>query len=130
MAIQCLTFDDLLRNPSGRATHVDNPTWMDVEAAIRRLDLVRFNNVGLVSDNGPGLLMTGSAENCMCQRIGVRSDLLVDPTRSLDKMVIIEPGSVDEHPEQYTVNVELALKAAKYFFEHERLDPALDWQVP
>lgn len=128
MAILQLSAD----NPQGRSVEIDRPSWEDVEAAIRRLDGIRYSEVALSDGDSTGLLIVGGYENrYMCERMyNDINALLLDPTKSRDKQVPVvayEYGETEDSPEYWTVSLEMTLKAAHFFFLTNTLDPDLTW---
>jgi hypothetical protein len=138
--------DEAPRNPkhlgSGQR-EVRDPSWAQVEAAIRRLDNSRFTDLSLDFAEGrdrTSLLVSGGNEGrvvCCVARAedpdwGQDFRHLVDLEwrDADDEFEQVIGGQASALPAKLSVPRETALRAARYFFEHRALDPGLRWQVP
>jgi hypothetical protein len=110
------------------------PTWAEVETVLRRLDGFRHDDASLddasqddvVEDTAEARLVVGGGEDgrvvVALQRAGTTYPRhLVDPTH--DEALLTQ--TVGGH-----VPLDLALRAAHYFYLHRHADPALRWEAP
>jgi Immunity protein Imm1 len=106
------------------------PTWEDVERAVRRLDGTRFTQVNLADGEDTGLLISGGhGGRYACERMQHDDNyLLLDPTLADDPPLKISDDA--DYPGSWTVELEMALKAARVFFETGQLDPSMQWRGP
>ena len=102
------------------------PTWEDVEGAVRRLDGSRFVEVNLADSEDTGLIILGGyGGRYVCHDDNY---LLVDPRSADDPPLRVTDD--DEYPGSWTVDLEAALKAARVYFDTARLDPSMQWRGP
>ena len=127
-----------LYGPSGERfedNHIENPTWQDVEQAIRQLDGWQFNCVMLHPHENQDRWMgvCGGEEGLLFVTITTEHEgnfILIDPMYP-DKE---EPWSFlvnqsDTECYRYEVcELEPALKAAKTFVETGTTEPSLTWR--
>jgi hypothetical protein len=107
------------------------PTWEDVERAVRRLDGTKFTEVNLADSENTALLICGGyGGRYTCERMHYDDNyLLLDPRLADDPPVeIMDDG--DGYPGSWTVDLEMAVKAARVFFETGQLDSSMQWRGP
>jgi hypothetical protein len=106
------------------------PTWEDVERAVRRLDGSRFAEVNLADSENTGMVIFGGyGDRYLCHRMQFEDNyLLLDPRLADDPPVRITDD--DDYPGSWTVDLQMALKAARVFFESGRLDSSMQWRGP
>ena len=128
MIIKELSADDY--GGGGETIRKHHPAWEDVEQAVRRLDGARFTQVNLADSEDAGLVISGGCGGrYACERMQHDDNyLLLDPTLEDDPPVRITDD--DEYPGSWTVDLEMALKAARVFFETAQLDPSMRWRGP
>lgn len=119
-----------------RTEEVRNPTWDEIEAAIRRLDRFRYPFVWLYRsaeverDASPEFSIVGGEGEFAIELIAdgsyhryhdqSRGDELIEIWRS-------DQGATFE--ERYCCSsLDTVLRATRYFCEHGALDPSLVWQ--
>ena len=119
-----------------RVEDIRNPTWDDIEGAIRRLDRYRypfvwlFRAVDAAEDAVPDFTVIGGegvfAFDCMTDGTTYR---YYDPTHGDEDIDIwrSDQGAVFE--EKYCCYpIDIVLRATRYFCEHGAQDPGLIWQ--
>jgi hypothetical protein len=125
---------------ASKIAETENPTWTQIEAALRRLDNAAFTDVSL--EYGSGVDRTvlsvggGHADRVICT-IARPDDPdwdqafrhVVDPghaTGTFDQMI---GGQRTSLPARLSVPLPTALDAARYFYKHRGMNPALTWEV-
>ncbi len=114
----------------GRGTwSVDNPTWTEVEEAIRRLNGGQFCQVDLSEDDDYSLLISGGANGqYLVEYLTPEQNLvLCDPNRSDTKQVAIMRNGPQDFPENIIVELPVVLQAARTFLQTGRIDEGLCW---
>jgi hypothetical protein len=106
---------------------IRDPSWQDVIQAIHRLDGDRFTEVNLADTDSTGLVISGGAGRYLCERMQLENNyLLLDPSKPEELLVrIMRDG--DEYPGNWTVDLEMVVKAARTFFETGEIDTSLTW---
>lgn len=119
------------------------PTWAEVETVLRRLDGFRHDDASLddasqddaVEDTAEARLVVGGGEDgrvvVALQRAGTTYPRhLVDPTHDEALLTQTVGGQETPLPGRFYVPLDLALRAAHYFYLHRHADPALRWEAP
>jgi hypothetical protein len=115
---------------------IREPTWADIEAAIRRLDRFHYPFVWLYrsavaeEDANPEFnVLGGDSEFAMDATTDTTYHRYYDQSRG-DEMIKIwrsDQGAAFE--KKYCCpSLDVALRATRYFCEHGALDPDLTWQ--
>jgi hypothetical protein len=113
-----------------KETELCDPSWSDIEAAIRNLDGKGRTTATLLSD-GDAHLTVGGGENgqfvvyATCDGLYFFS-LAVDD-RSSDNVFLFVGGQTGDYPKNTVVDIALALRAARAFTDSGNLDPSLRW---
>jgi hypothetical protein len=122
-----LTYDSLSDRKSNLQT-MANPSWEDVQTAIRRLDAERHTEVMLAGSAQMSIGGGGGRYFVSIFTEDERSLVLLDRGNPDDEMVtLMAAGQNVALPRQQVVDVESAIRAARYFVESECADPNLDW---
>jgi hypothetical protein len=127
---------------------VQDPTWPDIETAIRRLDGYRYRRLLLWPSADEREQDTNPGEHEFTSVIGGSGVYLVRVSYAdgrehflhfpewPDRVVIVLPdawGFVDgvfaEAAFRVCRDVEVVLRAVKYYAYHGRLDPSLNWET-
>jgi hypothetical protein len=116
---------------------IDDPPWSMIEGRIPQLDMNNNDELSLcvLPDESPLLTIGGQVNGrftvCAQGVEGNRVFHLIDPSRS-DREIVVSFPHHTESPisERQLVSVELALQAARWFFEHGEANPALSWMEP
>jgi hypothetical protein len=123
-------------NPANREERsIDNPSWEQVEAAIRALNNSDLNDLYLYprQDSRQTYLCIGGGAGRYVV-IGLIEDsacpTLVDPARSVGPGVELRlDGELDLVPNNWVMDLPTTVKAAKAFFEAGNFDCGIDWQM-
>jgi hypothetical protein len=132
MAIQNLTVCDW-EGPAKRDIVIDSPTWSDVEGAIRALNNRNLNDIYLRPDNSnvETFLCVGGGDGQYIVSGSINSEFcptLVDTERPAEpKAWLIVGGQAADYPNNWIVNLEAALKAAKAFYEDGGFTRRVKW---
>jgi hypothetical protein len=110
-------------------SHADART---VAWAIQRLDGRRYNDL-IVEPDGPDSLSVSGGLNGRClvglhERGGEMIWYAAEPERGDELEENIVGGQETDLPARWWVTMELALKAAAFFFHHLARDPGLVWE--
>jgi hypothetical protein len=120
---------DLWTGTDDAGEELRDPSWPDVEAWIRRLDgkahtMVTLEGIGskhLTIGGGAGRYVVYAAMEellrTLCAGPGTES-----------KISLFIGGQEGDYPDHIVVDTEIALRAAKAFFETGRLDETLRWE--
>ena len=119
---------------------IRDPSWTDVEAAVRRLDNARFTDVSLSFDEGKdrtSMLLSGGRDDRVICCVARPDDpawdqafrYVVDSEWQSGEFMQVIGGQGSDLPASLSVKREVALAAARYFFEQLALDPSLAWEV-
>lgn len=113
---------------------IKNPSWEDVEEAIRSLDSESRNDLYLkplfatqdtflgVGGGAGRYIVTGSQN-------GGRFPTLTDPTCTDEKLVPLRVGGqLGEYPARHIVAIEQALAAVKRFYDAGGFDCGVTWE--
>jgi hypothetical protein len=107
---------------------IADPTWAQIEQAIRRLDASTHTEVAI--DNH-GHMSVGGGDGRYFMSIFTddeRSLIASDPSKNADdKVHLVTGGQKALLPARRIVDTETALKAARSFFETGRPDATLSW---
>lgn len=119
--------------PLNESTHVEQPSWRDVEAAIRGLNGATHNDVYLCPEptvtesylcvgGGDGrYIVTGATK-------GGKFPTLTDPTRTREpRETLVVGGQPGDYPGHYVVPLETALRAARTYFDTGAFDRDAHW---
>lgn len=115
-------WSSIVCNPEERA----NPSWKDVEQAIKALDGEARNDLYLAPGRGdPETFLCvggGNGKYFVSGSIeGERFPTVVDPDGSDEVVSLIVGGQLSEFPRRFVVDLNTALTGAKAFFESGRL---------
>jgi len=124
-----LTFDSQLERKANLQTICD-PTWEQIEEAIRRLDGKVHTEV-LLSKAGQ-LSIGGGAGQYFVSIFtdDERSLIAIDQSKTAQEhTALVSGGQTVSLPKRQIVDVDAALRAARAYFETERPDPTLTWDT-
>lgn len=109
---------------------IKDPDWQTVENAMRQLDGSHSTFVSL-EQGDPELdhIGVGGGEGAFVvdARVDGRYYQLLNPVDASGYVRLVAAGEEEEVEAKYAVPYELALKAVRWFFEHQTLDPSLRW---
>jgi hypothetical protein len=133
MAIDVLTICEWV-DRSVNHTEIKNPSWFDVEEAIRSLNNAERNDLYLIPDEndpetylgiggGDGrYLVTGSVRN-------ERFPTIVDPEKpTTPKELLLVGGQDGDYPCNWIIDLETALNAARVFYDSGTFASGPNWQ--
>jgi Immunity protein Imm1 len=110
---------------------VENPTWADVERAIRSLNGKTRTALNLFHDErSPDMVIGGGRRrlyHVMVGRRGVGPINLVNPSAKDDEIEMLIGGYGTDFPMWALVDLPTALVAAKTFWDQGKLDESLHW---
>lgn len=119
--------------PRHEETHLEHPSWPEVEAAIRGLNGTTHNDVYLCPEptaseaylcvgGGNGrYIVTGATK-------GGRFPTLTDATRTPEpREMLVVGGQAGDYPGHYVVPLETALRAARIYFETGAFSADASW---
>jgi hypothetical protein len=112
---------------------ISDPSWTDVEAAVRLLDNEARNDVYLKPLNsaqdtflgvggGAGRYIVTGSEH------GSRFPTLSNPTAANDLISLCVGGQRGEYPSRLVVDLEQALAAVRLFYEAGTFDCGVSWE--
>jgi len=112
---------------------VNNPTWLQVEAALGKLTGEETeNSVYLFKEYGepPYLQVTGETGYYMVEFFDENSYMLINPAQedSDEEIEIAGFGIINDFPVREVVSLDMAIQAAKTFFENGQQDPSSVWK--
>ncbi len=112
----------------------DNPTWIEVRAALQSMDAGRRSELVVEAADGSLLVVGGGNGRFHIQITYPRGTipeilLLVDPSRGTGPEELIVGGVKTALPSQFIVDEAKALQAASRFFENGSADQGLIWEV-
>lgn len=121
-----------LVGPEG-ADDICNPTWSEIEMAIRSLDGVTKTLVTLspgdidahmgIGGGGTLLVCYATSDNCSFHT-------LVNPLGRTDTMLrLAAGGQPGDYSERHCVSMATVLKAAKSYCDGGRVDDSLTWDI-
>ncbi len=109
-----------------------NPTWADIETAIRRLDADQCSLVilGIGEPPAPHLAICGGNGKYLVYATedNVTFHKLVNPNADEGKFDLVAAGQMGSYPVRWCVGLEEALRAAKTYAENGSLDGSLNWE--
>lgn len=110
-----------------------NPTWADIETAIRRLDGHTCTLVGLSIGEAPLPHMSiGGGEGgkyiVYCTPDNQTFYNLINPKAASQKVMLVAGGQLGDYDARQCVSIEAALRAAKTYAELGQTDPTLTWE--
>jgi hypothetical protein len=129
-----------------RTEEIREPTWTDIEAAIRRLDRFHYPFVwlyrsavverGMTGDRSKGMsslpdfeVIGGEGEFAMDARTDSSYHRYYDQSRGDGMIEIWRSDQGASFEKKYCCpSLDITLHATCYFCEHGTLDPALTWQ--
>ena len=114
------------------------PTRAEAKAALRRLDGFRHDDAvleytGRAADKASLIVGGGQGGRVVVGAQPAGADYphhLVDPARGDALETQSVGGQETPLPARFYVSLEMALQAARYFYQHRALDPALQWAAP
>lgn len=110
-----------------------NPTWQEIEAAIRRMDGRQFTEVTLGTGPVayPAYISIGGGDGRYWVFIWTEDEqnlTLFDPSKP-DGTAALKSGGQSVHiPARQVVGLSEAVRAVRWYFEHSGADPGLKWQ--
>jgi hypothetical protein len=114
---------------------VSNPTWSQVEGAVRQLDNVRFNDLYLQPDAGNSetyLCVGGGGGRYVLAGVlaGDRFPTLVDPRRPAEPAELLRVGGQEgDYPANVVHDLDTTLEAVHAFWSSGSFDgPGSHWQ--
>ena len=132
MAIASLTICNWASVPRDRV--IKDPSWNDVESAIRTLDNESRNDLYLTPiDASPDTFLGvgGGAGRYLVHgsEAGERFPTLCDPASTDEHLVpLCVGGQLGEYPVRWIVDLDRALKAVRQFYEAGRFDCGVAWE--
>jgi hypothetical protein len=120
-----------------RTEEVRHPTWNAVELAVRRLDRFRYPFIWLYRQSDVDREQTtpdfsvlgGAGEFAMDAMVDGTSHRYYDQARGDDLIEVWRSDQGATFEAKYCCSsLEAVLRATRYFCEHGRLDPSLNWQ--
>ena len=119
-----------LDGPEGSET-IMNPTWEQIEAAIRALDGIQKTLVTIAAEDCEAHMGIGGGSGafiCYATRDNLTFDTLVNPSGHADrKQRVIAGGQPGDYTEKHCVTLPAILRAAKAFAILGELDGSLEW---
>lgn len=121
---------------------VSEPTWEQIENTVRIVDGYKFKGfvLSITPDdvpNEPWITVSGGNQaRVLVSYFDPRPTELADQTDGMmlmeldntgDEIVMLNGNQYEPWEPQYCVHKETALKALRYFFEHQTFDPDLTW---
>ena len=121
-----------LDGPEDRnATELDNPSWDEIEKAIRRLDGERCSLVILgIGDPVPHMGIGGGGEGkyiVYTTRDNMHFHTLINPSAPAGKCMLVAGGQLGDYEQKKCVSLREALQAAKTYAETGQIDSGLTW---
>jgi hypothetical protein len=110
---------------------IKDPDWQTVESVMRQLDGSHSTFVALwQGDPDLDQILIGGGEGAFIVdvQIDARHYSLLNPVDVTGSVQVVADGVRTDFEARYAVPYELALKAVKWFFEHQALDPTLRWE--
>ncbi len=115
---------------NGRDTQ--DPTWADIEAAVRRLDGRVYTNA-IVGGKGEAHLLVGGGSEGRYIVYATFDNMsfanLTSSPSSSTRTVLFTGGQDGDYPSHTVVSLEDALKAARTFAEHGEIEASLTWEL-
>lgn len=119
-----------------RTEQIADPTWEDVEAAIRRLERFRYPFVWLYRTSNPEEdwpydfnVIGGEGEYGMDSMADGTYDRYYDQSRGDDIIEVWRSDQGATFEAKYCCpSLDTVLRATRYYCEHGTLDPSLFWQ--
>jgi hypothetical protein len=133
MGVDTLTICEWVAR-SVQHTEIDNPEWPEVEEAIRALDNRCRNDVYLTPDkNDPETyLCIGGGDGRYIATGSIRNETfptVVDTTKPRDVQErLVVGGQEGLFPRSYIIDLEMALRAAKVFYESGTFGTGVNWE--
>jgi Immunity protein Imm1 len=115
-----------------RTDTVPNPTWQDIRAAIERLDGRQRTLVTLSAEGDAHLAIGGGQYNqyvVYATSDNVKFSTLMSADQSHSKVLLFIGGQEGDYQKDIVVDFDGALAAAKFFADHGRTDPSLQWRT-
>ncbi|MBP2656283.1 MAG: hypothetical protein H6Q73_3852 [Firmicutes bacterium] len=126
-------YSDKWEKKTDKGQDVDNPTWRQIESAIRALD-GKVRTQVVIGDGDEGSMCIGGGNDGLYNVFVTIDDnesfyTLIDAAKSKAGTVQLATGGQVEVFAEYTC-IELAkvLRAAKAFAEKGKMDAALEWE--
>jgi Immunity protein Imm1 len=130
MYVRALTKDNW-EGERDASEHIKNPSWNDLETAIRALDGGRRTVVVLEGERGANLTIGGGADGryivCATLENGDIFTLCLSE-QSLAKVTLYIGGQDGEFPDNFIVDIATAMLAAKTFAKSGQLNSTALWQ--
>jgi hypothetical protein len=123
-----LTLQDYNSPTPGCVIKTQNPSWADVEQAIRSLDAKQRSNLGLDITEDEYMAIGGGDGVYICQVFPEMYRLLnpAVPEHSKERVSLVV-GDVTDLWARECVPLQLVLKAAKRYYETGEMDESLIW---
>jgi hypothetical protein len=112
---------------------IENPTWPDIDAAVRRLDNETWNDIYLKPNGAAAetfLTVGGGAGRYVVSgsERGERFPTLVNPNGSESDLVpLCVGGQLGEYPSRYVVDLDSALEAVRRFYDVGGFNCGVNW---
>ncbi len=115
-----------------------NPTWEQIENAIRRMDRQELSLVLLGhAKDSPYMAIGGGYDEeretnpqlfiCCVTDPDLSNHTLIDPSKGVEQVYVVTGGQEGDFPARMAVSLELVLRAARAFAERGELTPSLHW---
>ena len=110
---------------------IENPTWHQIEIAIRELDGKSKTSVTLGADEETYMSIGSGQSGQYVVTVtfdNIKFYTLVDLSKSDEIQPLVVGGQESEYPAKMCVDLLRCLLAARTFTESGKLDPLLNWQ--
>ncbi len=133
MAMQMLVVTRLDGPDDSDLTEYRNPSWCDIETAIRRLDgnTCTLVILGIGDPPVPHMAIGGGAEGKYIVYVtpdNVIFQRLIDPQARMGKFLLVAGGQRGDYDLKLCVSLSHTLRAAKTYAETGQLDARLAWE--
>ena len=113
------------------ATELENPSWDQIEKAIRRLDGKRCTLVSLgIGDPVPHMGIAGGGDGKYIVYVtpdNMRFHTLINPSAPPGKCMLVAGGQLGDYECKKCVSLREVLQAAKTYAETGQIDLGLKW---
>jgi hypothetical protein len=112
-----------------RLIRVRDPSWYDVESAIRALDGSKLTEVMLVTGEAVGMHIIGGLRGHYFCEVHSTSGVkrIMDESHPEDNTITVIEGEDPEFPESVTTGLDVTVQAALAYYETNECDPKLTW---
>ena len=115
-----------------KETILQNPSWVDIDAAIRRLDGRKYTIVSLKGQGESHMVIGGGMHDRYIVYVTLDNEKfynLVSDRRLKGTVLLFIGGQEGEYPAETVIDIVLVLKAAETFVEHGAIDTSLQWNA-